>query len=274
METILVPTDFSPAADNSVDYAVELAKYFDARIILVNAFPVPVINYEMPLPIEPISAFQKEAEEHLEILKNRILKKNEKPLEIECYAGMGSPLSIIEEIAKEKDADLIVMGIVGEAGDIKERIIGSTAIDIARKLEVPTFIIPESAKFHAIHKISFACDLERTEETDLIYVVKFFSKVFDADLEVVNVGPPKEDITTEKAVTYLYMEDRLKNVKHTTFHIDGEDAAEELENYFKAYETDVIMLNPKKHNLFYNLFNHSVTKNLAFHLNKPILAIH
>jgi nucleotide-binding universal stress UspA family protein len=274
METIIVPTDFSPAAGNALDYAVELAKYFDARIVLVNAFPIPAVNYELAFPVEPIFTFQKEAEERLEDLKSSIQKKHDLPLNIEYVAAMGSPFSIIEEIVKEKDADLIVMGIVGEAGNIKEHFIGSTAIDIARKLEVPTFIIPESAKFRPIHKISFACDLEKTEKTDLIYVVKFFSKVFDADLEVVNVGPPTEEITSDKAVTYLFMEDRLKNVKHTTFHIDGENVAEELESYYKGYPTDVIMLNPKKHNLFYHLFNHSITKKLAFHLNLPILAIH
>ncbi len=179
METILVPTDFSAAADNAVNYAVELAKYFDARIVLVNAFPVPVINYEMPFPVEPISAFQKEAEERLEFLRNEIQIKSGNGLDIECVVSMGSPYSVIEETVKNIDPDLIVVGIIGEAGDLKEKIIGSTAVDIARKLEVPTFIIPETAKYHSIHKISFACDLERTEETDLVYVVKFFSKVFD-----------------------------------------------------------------------------------------------
>ena len=274
MDTIMVPTDLSPAAQNATDYAVELAKFFDAKIILVHAFPVPALNYEMPFPVEPISEFQKDAEERLEEIKREIQRKTEFPLDIECVVSMGTPFNVIEETAKEKDPDLIVIGIVGEAGALKENLIGSTAITVARKLEVPTFIIPEAVKYHTIHKISFACDLEKTEQTDLIYVVKFFSKVFDADLEVVNVGPAEEAITSEKAVSYLYMEDRLKNVKHTTFHIDGDNVAKELENYYKGYETDVIMVNPKKHNIFYHLFNHSITKNLAFHLKLPILAIH
>ena len=33
MDTILVPTDFSPSATNAVNYAVELAKFFDAKQI-------------------------------------------------------------------------------------------------------------------------------------------------------------------------------------------------------------------------------------------------
>lgn len=274
MDTIMIPTDLSPAAHNATDYAVELAKFFDARIILVHAFPVPTLNYEMPFPVEPISEFQKDAEDRLEEVKRGILKRNAFPLDIECVVSMGTPFNVIEETAKEKNPDLIVIGIVGEASALKEHLIGSTAITVARKLEVPVFIIPEKARYHTIHKISFACDLEKTEETDLIHVVKFFSKVFDADLEIVNVGPKKEVITTDKAVSYLYLEDRLKNVKHTTFHIDGDDVAKELEDYYKGYDTDVIMVNPKKHNIFYHLFNHSITKNLAFHLNLPILAIH
>lgn len=274
METIIVPTDFSSAARNALDYAVELAKFFDARIVLVNAFPVLAGNYEMPFPADPVSTLLQEAEERLKHLKKEIQLIHGEDFNIEYSAGMGSPINIIEEAVKDNNADLIVMGIVGEAGNLKERIIGSTAIDVARKLDTPAFIIPATVKYKRIRKISFACDLEKTEQTDLVFVVKFFSKVFDAELEIVNVGPPEEVITTDKAVTYLYLEDKLKNVKHTVFHIDGEEAAIELENYYKAYSTDVIMLNPKKHNLFYHLFNHSVTKNLAFHSNLPILAIH
>lgn len=274
METIIVPTDFSPAAANAIDYAVELAKFFNARIVLVNAFPVPTAHYELPFPAEPISMFQKSAEEKLESIEREIQKVHGEKLDIDHIVGMGSPFSVIEEAVKNSKADLIVMGIVGQAGNLKERIIGSTAVTVARKLSTPTFIIPESVLYQPIRKISFACDLDKTEETDIIHVVRFFSKVFNAELEVVNVGPTNEVMTAEKAVTYFYVEDKLKNVKHTSFHVEGEDAAEELENYFKTYTTDVIMLNPKKHNLFYHLFNHSVTRNLAFHSNLPILAIH
>src|SRR5258705_7726104 len=42
MRTILVATDFSPIADNAVEYAAAVAKQFEARLVLFNAFTLSV----------------------------------------------------------------------------------------------------------------------------------------------------------------------------------------------------------------------------------------
>jgi hypothetical protein len=44
METILVVTDFSALANNAVNYAIELAKYFSAKLILVNTCPIQALK--------------------------------------------------------------------------------------------------------------------------------------------------------------------------------------------------------------------------------------
>jgi nucleotide-binding universal stress UspA family protein len=274
METIIVPTDFSAPAANATEYAVELAKFFDASLVLVNAYPLPTVAYEAPYVIESVTTIQKASQEKLENLKSEILLKYGNDMKIHCYADMGMPFDVISAADKEFKADLIVMGIVGEAGGFKEKIIGSNAVSVARKIDTPTFIIPENVKYKRIRKIAFACDLNKTEETDLVFVAKFFSKVFDAELEIVNVGAMEEEVSVEKAATYLYLEQKLENVKHQTTHIVGDDISAELEDYFEEHPVDVVMMNPKKHNLFYNLFHESVTNSLAFHTKLPLLTIH
>jgi nucleotide-binding universal stress UspA family protein len=43
MKTILIATDFSKAAHNAALYSMELAKAFNARLMLFNSYqPVPV----------------------------------------------------------------------------------------------------------------------------------------------------------------------------------------------------------------------------------------
>ena len=42
----------------------------------------------------------------------------------------------------------------------------------------------------------------------------------------------------------------------------------------KGFEVDLIIVEPHHRNFFDRLFHKSTTKELAFHLNKPILAIH
>jgi nucleotide-binding universal stress UspA family protein len=274
MDTILVPTDFSPAANNAVEYAVELAKYFNARIILVHAFSFPIASYEAGVSLQTHFLLRETAEDNLKITRREIYMKYQFDYDVEYVAEMGPPLDIIKIVSEREHADLIVMGVVGHAGKLKEHLIGSTVLDVARKIETPTFIIPEGIKYSRIHKISFACDLRATEETDLVYIAKYFSNIFNAELEVVNVEGVTEEISLEKAETSAFIEKKLENTYHKTVHITGNDVGHELEDYFASHRTDVIMLNPKTHNLLYYLFNKSTTKELVFHAGLPILSIH
>ncbi|MGZ3862195.1 MAG: universal stress protein [Bacteroidia bacterium] len=272
METILVATDFSPSADNAANYAAELAKFFDAKLVIVNAYSMPPVNYEAGFSVELLSAVQEGSKKQLEDLKKQLLVKSPY-LNIECVSSMGFPVDVINEAAGNSRADLIVMGIVGEAGKFKEHVIGSSAVRVARHSDVPTFIIPENVKYHRIHHISFACDMEKTEETALVYVAKYFSKMFDADLEIVNIERPQDELSHAKANTGVFIEKKLETINHRTVFVTENKVAKGLEDYFKVHPTDVIMVNPKKHNVFHNLFNESVTKELAFHVKHPILTV-
>lgn len=274
METILVPTDFSLPAENALRYAVELAKYFDTRIALVHAYSTPPIQPDTGVAINLISVWRDESLKRLKEIRSELLKDEGRGLTIECFTEIGPILDVIDSAAKKYEADLIVMGIVGEVGKIREHIIGSSAVKVARYSNLPTFIIPEKVKYKPIHKISFACDMEKTEETDLITTAKYFSKMFDAELEIVNVERPEEEVTIEKAGTNLFIERQLNYVKHRTVFITESKITRGLKTYFETHESDVVMLSPKKHTIFHMLFKENVTNGLAFHVHVPILAIH
>ena len=180
----------------------------------------------------------------------------------------------INQNAKKVNADLIIIGITGDGGKIKENIIGSTAIKVARNTDIPVFIIPDEAKYHPIKKISFACDLNKTEESDLIYVSRYFGKLFGAELETINVEEPGKEFSEEKSKTATAIDKKLETIPHKSVFITEKNAGKALEDYFTDHPTDLIMINPRKHNLFHNLFSHSISKELAFHSKVPLLCIH
>ncbi len=274
MEAILIPTDFSDAANNAVEYGVELAKYFTARIILVNAYPAPAMEYEMGLSLQIADSMRQGSEEGLAKLKRGICDRHKRNFDIECISQMGTPYSVISEVANQCDVEMIVMGIVGESGKLKEHLIGSNAVRVARHLEVPTIIVPEKVKYHRIKKMAFACDLDKTDEGTLVYIVKYFAHVFDAELEVINIQKPNEELSLDKAESSLLVETKLKTIKHQNIFTTDENVVHGLKTYLTEHPADIVMVNPKKHNIFHNLFQSSVTKDLAFHLNLPILSIH
>lgn len=269
METILIPTDFSPSAENAMRYAIELAKYFDSKLILVNAYPILPANYDTGLPLEMAKELQEASENTLNTLKVKY-----PDLEIECFSAMGYVYDVIEKAANDYRADLIVMGIIGEAGVLKQHLIGSTAIKVAKGLKIPTFIIPEGVRYQHIHKISFACDFDKTEETTLAYVINYFGKIFDAEIDIINVEKSSEGKEYEKWNTSEFLNKKLSTLKHKLAFVGNDDVTDGLEVYIKDHPTDVLMFNPKKHTVFQNLFNEDVTSELAFHAKLPLLVIH
>ena len=74
METIVVGTDFSPAANNAVNYAVALAKYFRAMLILVNSYALPMSGYDVMMPLDMLPALGESSVRLLKETKDRIIR--------------------------------------------------------------------------------------------------------------------------------------------------------------------------------------------------------
>lgn len=273
METIIVGTDFSLPAQNAVNYGVELAKHFSAKLVLVNSFSLPVGGFDSAAPMDMIAVLQDGSLNGLRELKQSIIKNNY-DFGIECVSQVGSPYSVIKDAVEKYSGDLVVTGMVGEAGFLKRHLIGSSAISLAKNLQVPTFIIPEFATYHKIQNICFACDTDKIEEDNLIYTARNFSKIFDAELEIVSIDDRDQELVFDKSETYAFVEERLQGVKHKQVHIEDKDVSKALEYYFKFHKTDVVMVNPKKHTLLEKLFTKSITKTLAYTLKIPILVVH
>ncbi len=270
MKTLLVATDFSPAATNAVNYAMELTKYFNAKLVLLNAYQVPLGGYDSLQPLEMMSVLQDSSNTALQKLKEEVITKMGYDPGIEVVSGVGPLLPLLKETCEKHGAELLVMGIVGEAGKIKEHLIGSTAVEVAKDLQVPLFIIPEKCNYSPIHKIAYACDLQNLEDSVLLHA-RSFSEAFKASMEVITVKTSAA-MVDEKAKQVL--EERLKTISHKALELEDNNVAETLMIYSQLNQPDLLLLNPKKHSLFHKILHESVTKKVAFHSNVPVLIIH
>ncbi|MGZ3898701.1 MAG: universal stress protein [Bacteroidia bacterium] len=271
MQTIVLATDFSDAANNATDYAVELAKYFSAKLILVNAF-TPHIGHNELTSVEHFALVEKNNTERLIPLQKQIMQAGNNGMKFDCFSDVGAPVDVIQKAVEKFKAGMVVIGITGHPNLVKEHWIGSTAIKVAKQLKVNTFIIREGVKFQKIRKISFACDFEKTEKSTLLYIAKYFTTVFEASLKVVNVTG--EWVQVDKLKTLQFVEDNLRTVDHDITFVKDTDPGHSLENYINSRNTDALIVSPKEHNFFHSLFNRSVTNRLIFHADLPIIVIH
>lgn len=135
--TILVPTDFSYAADRAVNHAVQLARRFRARIALLHVvaptgFPeilIPALRVDLPQLVTL-------SRERLDRLVRRFRIR---PSHLAVKTGHAA--AEILEFADEAGADLIVMGARGH-GALKRAVIGNTAERVVRLARCPVMIVP------------------------------------------------------------------------------------------------------------------------------------
>lgn len=273
MKNILAAIDFSPSSKNAASYAAGLAEYFGARLTLFHAYHMPVLGYEMgyvPPVIDVRSEREKEIKKWIQGLDDLHYG-----LEINYHLEIGLAADIIEDVAEDRECDLIVVGLAGQDSAIKEHVFGSVATRVAETSQIPVIIIPDNVHYSKIKKIAYACDLDKSLViNDALTKVKYFCALFDAELEILNVKKPQEEMSVEKAETELYVEERFHNTKHHSFFIYDNKVDKGVIDFLSHHECDILITCPKTHNFLYKIFIESNTKKIAFHSPIPILTIH
>ncbi|HEB88885.1 MAG TPA: universal stress protein [Deltaproteobacteria bacterium] len=134
IKTILVATDFSEPAARAIETAVEFAKKFNAKLIVLHAYKVeipmasPMVAGGYVLPDGFFEQLGQHARTRVEETASEIRTRGVDAVGI---AVEQSPALAIVDEAKEQNADLIIMGTRGLTG-IKHVALGSVAERVVR----------------------------------------------------------------------------------------------------------------------------------------------
>ena len=142
-EKILIATDGSEHAKHALNYAVESAVKWDAKLIILTVVPpVPPLVYSNEFSASYITELKGDLRKfHQRILKEaaNIVKNKHLKIKVQTRLEEGRPSDIIVETAREEDIDLIVMGSRGMGGIIG--FLGSTSRHVVHTCTKPILII-------------------------------------------------------------------------------------------------------------------------------------
>ncbi|MCL2761510.1 MAG: universal stress protein [Desulfuromonadales bacterium] len=139
--TILFATDFSENSDYAFDYALTMAKAFSTKLLIIHVINEPVDLQGFYVPHVTFDNLGKEIAEGAEkMLENFCNAKNMENVEYEKIVVSGVPGDEVIREAKERSADLIVLGTHGRTG-LNRFLFGSTAEKVVRLAESPVMTI-------------------------------------------------------------------------------------------------------------------------------------
>lgn len=271
MKTLLVATDFSPAALNASNYAADMAMAINASIHLLHVYSIPVSYSEIPLPINEAD-IKKNAENKINEIKNQLYRKTEGKINIETEVVMGSFFYSLQESCDRIQPYLVVLGSQGTTS--AERLLfGGHTVYAMKHLMWPIITVPLKARFTAIQKVGLACDFDNVIDTTPIDEIKILVNDFNAELHVLNTSKKKE-FKPEAVFESGMLEEMLSPLKHNYHFLTNDDIDEGILEFVETNNIDLLMVLPKRHNLFDAMIHSSHTKRLVLHSHVPVMALH
>jgi nucleotide-binding universal stress UspA family protein len=275
MKTILVPTDFSENASYALDYAIDLAKHENAKLILLHAYHIDYANSYVPVNLieKEIQDTAKKSDERLQSLFTKVAHAGN--IKCEYISRQDLAVDAILTTIEEKDVDLVVMGTKGASG-LAGTIFGSNTARVIEKASCPVIAIPECASAKTIKKITYATDYHASDIEALKEILEL-AKPFKAQLNILHITEETELTDDEKQKMKDFKDEVQKSITYNNLSFQimhGESVEQKLEEYLEEGYTELLVLSTHHRNILDKLFNKSVTKKLAFHSKVPIMAFH
>jgi nucleotide-binding universal stress UspA family protein len=273
MKTILFPTDFSKNAIHASLYAGMLARRLNAKVVLLNIYSVPTVSeYQLPYEIENfILQNRKDAEKNLQDFTSKFIETTslatDRITQMVEYGFVGDK---INEIAKQINADCIVMGTKG-ANNAIDKWLGTHSQKVMKNAPCPVWIVPENAPINYPQNILYAADFKEDEVLATQKVLEF-SKPLEATCNVVHIHDYFE-LNVGHAVQEMvhYLEDEFEKEDVTIHHVNRTDIIAGLETYIRTHKPDVLALAIHEKSFLEKIFDTSVTKHFVQEAKLTIL---
>ena len=133
---ILAPVDFDSSSLMALEFAAKMAKPNDGTIFVLHIVPVDMDVTGMPQYVDLIKRQEELDREKL----TEIAKQHLSDVKWEILDRMGDPGEVIDEVAKDLPADLIVMVTHGRRG-LARLVEGSIAERVLRYAPCPVLAV-------------------------------------------------------------------------------------------------------------------------------------
>ncbi|MFH6602528.1 universal stress protein [Maribacter algicola] len=269
MKKIIVPLDFSEQSEYALKVAASLAKKHGSEILALHMLE---LNQAM---ISSSEGFHPEQTVFLiKLAEKRFNKFLDKPylkgIQLTPIIKHFKVFSEVNEVAKEHNAELIVMGSHGTDG-LKEIFVGSNAERVVRNADIPVLVIKKEIKDFKVDRFVFASDFK--EENLLAFQkAKAFADMLSADLDMVYVNTPGDSFLST-ADTYERINQFLAkaNVGIEVSIYNDYSVERGILNYSENSGADAIGIPTHGRKGLSHFFMGSIGEDIANHSDLPVV---
>lgn len=267
MKNLLVPFDFSHNSRNALDYAAQLTKRCDGKLMIFHAYD----RSEVLEGVKVATAISAMEDTKVKMMEHFSLPEEK----VDIHVLQGEFIEEVLNFLDEQQVDLIVLGTRGANG-LRELLVGSYTVNLMQEVNgIPMLVIPEKATFRELRHILLCSDLNEIADDDALDLVKDMALIFDADVRLAHVekkgGQPSfEKILEKRRETHIFEPE----VKCVYKRIVASDFLTGLQFYMdKKGDNDMVAMVYREHTFIETIFGMNHTHQMAYHTDVPLLVL-
>ena len=260
MKNILVPVGASTNALSNLQYAVDFAEAFGAKLYVVQVYNVYTKAATM-IKIDHILE-----QDTLDYLNDLVSKVNTKNVEIIVRALKGKFVDTIELACKAAEIDLILIEprIYSEDEDL---FLGKTSGKIVKQTTIPTLIIPDGYVFKPIETILMAVKSAIIKKEGVLNPLKAIKDNFKA---VVNLLLVKTPFYSEGDFN---INDELSNIVSEISYSENPSTYHGVLEHYKSHNPDMLCVVRRKRGFFMKKWEKNQIYKKDFNSSLPVLVL-
>lgn len=210
LKSILCPIDFSDFSAAAYQYALSLADYYRAKVVvlhIVELWKYPFADYAAQEA--DYAKFSKALSEGGEVqLKRFIQEHSTDRLQPELVIHQGNAPNCILSFAQKQNLELIVMGTHGRRG-FDRLVLGSTTDRVMRKAACPVLVVSNSAQKerstgpdgrHRLSRIVYCTDFSNNSERARGYALSLAAE-YNAELTLLHVAENAREVADAATIS-------------------------------------------------------------------------
>jgi len=261
LKTILVPVGSSINAKSHLQYAIDFAKAFGAKLYVVQIYNVYTKAGTM-IKIDHI--LERESKAFLDDLVNSI---DTKDIEIYTRTFKGKLISTLEKVCQALNVDLLVLE--PRTNSIKDEVyLGKTSGRIVKRTQIPTLIVPEGCQYRPIVKILVALKSVTIKREGVLRPLISIKNQFRAVVNALLVKTPYHNEGD------FELNDELKGILTNITHAESPTTFQAVLEHYKNHNPDLLCVVRRKRGFFSKLWEDNTVLKKDFHSSViPVLVL-
>jgi nucleotide-binding universal stress UspA family protein len=275
---ILVPIDFEEPSLNALEHSFELARLFEAELILLYVIEVMGVFGKLRSPEDYVNKIIVEARnrfDELETLAQSVSTKS--MIKVTTLIDKGKPYEKIIQTARDNDVLLIIMGKSSTTETKPHKFIGTNTMNVVRDAHCPVITVKGTILPVKFSNILVPLDFTGQTKKQVQRAIDF-GGYFGSSISIISV------VTKENKVTRLLKQVQMNQVRKAIqkngiqchsemLYAENKTVAEKVIEYGKQINADLIIIMTQQKQNIINFYVGSTAQQIILNANIPVLSI-